>query len=34
MDTLDHYINGKAFSDADRPAAVYNPATGHIARQV
>jgi malonate-semialdehyde dehydrogenase (acetylating) / methylmalonate-semialdehyde dehydrogenase len=34
METLDHYINGKPFSDTDRPAAVYNPATGHIARQV
>src|SRR5690606_10394983 len=31
---LDHYINGKPFSDADRPAAVYNPATGRIALQV
>ncbi|MDX5446663.1 MAG: CoA-acylating methylmalonate-semialdehyde dehydrogenase [Zoogloeaceae bacterium] len=34
METLDHYINGKPFSDSDRPAAVYNPATGRIARQV
>lgn len=34
MTTLGHYINGQAVKDASRTAAVYNPATGLVTKQV
>lgn len=34
MQTLGHYINGRAVADTHRPSPVYNPATGAVTRQV
>jgi malonate-semialdehyde dehydrogenase (acetylating)/methylmalonate-semialdehyde dehydrogenase len=33
-DTLGHYINGEIVSDQHRSTAVFNPATGQVARQL
>ena len=34
MDTLGHWINGALVADTARVQAVFNPATGKVARQV
>ena len=34
MEILGHYINGNLRAASNRPAPVYNPATGQISRQV